>query len=84
MRRAIDHCPHEFKLIAEGSLGHFSMTDLAAHVGIPYQGQQQQQAGANDDLVNQAMIVAPVAIGCRGIAAPAAVDDAQFAGSSGF
>lgn len=40
MGRLVDQCTHELELIVEGAFGHFSMFDLATHVGIPGQGNQ--------------------------------------------
>ncbi|CPR96874.1 Uncharacterised protein [Chlamydia trachomatis] len=54
------------------------MLDLAPHVGVPGQGNQQQQAGADDDARDQLMIVSPVTVGRGGVAPPAAVDHAHF------
>jgi len=78
VRGFIDQGAHELELIIEGALGHFPVLDLAAHVRVPAQGNQQQQAGPDDDARNQLVIVAPVTVRGGGITAPTTVDHAEF------
>ncbi|MNG97848.1 hypothetical protein D3C79_569710 [compost metagenome] len=78
MRRAVEQRAHEFELIAQGALCGFALFDLAAHPGIPGQRQQQEHAGAQHDLQDQLVVLAPVGIGFGAVATPAAVDNAQF------
>ena len=38
---AVDHCAHEFELVVECPFDRLALLDLAAHPGIPGQGQEQ-------------------------------------------
>ncbi len=78
VRRLIDQCAHELELVVEGPFGHLPVFDLAAHVGVPGQGNQQQQPRTDDDLCNQLVVIAPVAVGGGCVTPPAAVDHAHF------
>ena len=78
MRGLIDQGAHEFVLIAQGPFRHLPLLDLPAHVAVPGQGCKQQQPGGADDLDNQTVVVAPIAVGGGRVATPAVVDDPKF------
>ncbi|MCY1446995.1 hypothetical protein D9M71_635930 [compost metagenome] len=65
-------------MIVQRSFGRLALVDLAPHVGVPGHGDQQQQAGADHDLIEHPLILAPGVLRGGRIAAPATVDDAQL------
>ncbi|MNO99469.1 hypothetical protein D3C76_912390 [compost metagenome] len=68
---AIDHHPHEFQLVSQGSLRLVSRADQLAQRPNPQHRHQQQQAGHGKALKDDPAVGLPIAVGNDDLAAPA-------------